>query len=227
MPPKASKARGPRSAQTPAQRRLLARTRPLADGIAALLFPFAEIVIHDLESQTIVHIVNSLSRRQVGDATALEDINFDPAESVIGPYEKRNWDGSRMRAISVLIRDDANRPIGVACVNLTMSAFDQARQTLELFVRGVQLAPQPDKLFRDDWQERILAFLHPWLAERQLTLGTITREQKKELVLALYRHGAFEGRSAADYVARLLDMGRATVFSHLKTVRDTTPRRRK
>ncbi len=224
--PKTSRAIGTRTGLTPAQRRLLVRTRPLAEGIAALLFPFAEVVVHDLESQTIVHIVNSLSRREVGDATALDDIDFDASESVIGPYEKRNWDGSRMRAISVLIRDDAGRPIGVACVNLTISAFEQARQTLELFVRGVQVAPQPEKLFRDDWQERILTFLHPWLAERRLTLGNLTREQKRELVLALHRHGAFEGRSAADYVARLLDMGRATVFKHLKTVRDTKPRKR-
>lgn len=214
---------GSRKRQTLAQQRLLARTRPLADGIAALLFPFAEVVIHDLESQTIVHIVNSLSRREVGDATALDDVDFDVSEEVIGPYEKRNWDGSRMRAISVLIRDDAGRPIGVACVNLTISAFEQARQTLELFVRGVQVAPQPANLFRDDWQERILTFLHPWLAERQLTLGNLSREQKQELVVALHRHGAFEGRSAADYVARLLDMGRATVFKHLKTIRGTTP----
>ncbi|MSR03767.1 MAG: hypothetical protein EXR94_13685, partial [Gemmatimonadetes bacterium] len=66
---KAPKATGTRTGQTTAQRLLLARTRPLADGIAVLLFPFAEVVIHDLETQTIVHIVNSLSRREVGDAT--------------------------------------------------------------------------------------------------------------------------------------------------------------
>lgn len=218
----------PQPKLTAAQRRLVARVRPLLDGIAALLFPFAEVVLHDLQSQTIIHIVNSLSRREVGDATALDDIGFDATESVIGPYEKRNWDGSRMRAISVLVRDDGGRPIGVACVNLTISAFEQARQTLELFARGVQLAPQPEKLFRDDWQERILTFLHPWLAERQLTLGNLTREQKRELVGALHRHGAFEGRSAADYVARLLDMGRATVFNHLKAIRGSQkPRKRR
>lgn len=225
--PKASRAIGTRTRLAPGHDPLLARARPLADGIAALLFPFAEVVIHDLQSQTIVHIVNSLSRREVGDATALDDIDFDASESVIGPYEKRNWDGSRMRAISVLIRDDAGHPIGVACVNLTISAFEQARQTLELFARGVQVAPQPEKLFRDDWQERVLTFLHPWLAERQLTLGNLTREHKRELVVALHRHGAFEGRSAADYVARLLDMGRATVFKHLKTIRGTSPRKRR
>lgn len=215
-----------RSRSTAACRRLLARTAPLADGLGALLFPFAEVVVHDLESQTIVHLVNPLSRRNVGDATALDDITFDGAEGLIGPYEKTNWDGGRMRAISVLVRDDAHRPIGVLCVNIAMSAFEQARGTLELFVRGVQVAPQPDKLFRDDWQERILAFLHPWLKARQLTLGQLTREQKRELVIALDKKGAFRGKSAAAYVATLLGMGRATVFNHLKAARAATTRTR-
>jgi predicted transcriptional regulator YheO len=209
-----------------ARTRLLARTVPLAEGLGALLFPYAEVVVHDLASQTIVHLVNGLSRRKVGDATALDDITFGADEGLLGPYEKTNWDGGRMRAISVLVRDDAGTPVGVMCVNVAMSAFEQARATLDLFVKGVQVGKAPDKLFRDDWQERILAFLHPWLKARQLTLGTLTREQKKELVIALERKGAFRGKSAADYVATLLGMGRATVFNHLKAARAGAPRKR-
>lgn len=216
----------PPSKRSAARRRLLARTVPMADALGALLFPFAEVVVHDLESQTIVHLVNPLSRRTVGDATALDDITFDDAEGMIGPYEKTNWDGGRMRAISVLLRDDAHRPIGVLCVNIAMSAFDQARSTLEHFVRGVQVGSPPHKLFRDDWQERILAFLHPWLEARQLALGQLTREQKRELVIALDRKGAFRGKSAADYVATLLGMARATVFNHRKAARAKTTRSR-
>ncbi len=199
----------------------------MADGLAALLFPFAEVVVHDLATQTIAHLVNPLSRRQVGDATALDDITFDDDDGLIGPYAKTNWDGGRMRAISVLVRDDTRRPIGVVCVNLATSAFEQARATLELFARGVEVSPLPAKLFRDDWQERILAFLHPWLEARQLTLGQLTREQKRELVIALDRTGAFRGKSAADYVANLLGMGRATVFNHRKAARTTAARTRR
>ena len=93
---------------------LLLRARPMADGIAALLFPFAEVVVHDLASQTVVHLANNLSRREVGDASALDDLAIDAPDSVIGPYEKQNWDGGRMRSVSVVIRDDAAVPLGVS-----------------------------------------------------------------------------------------------------------------
>ena len=199
--------------------RLLARETPMADGIAALFFPFAEVVVHDLSSQTVVHIANNLSRRELGDASALDDMAHDDAAQVIGPYEKQNWDGGRMRSVSVVVRDDDGRPIGVVCINLNIAVFEQARSTLELFVSGVRVMPQPEQLFRDDWQERINTFLHAWLSERQFTLTGLTREQKRELVCALERDGAFRGRSAANYVSNVVGMGRATVFKYLKEVR--------
>ena len=206
-------------AATPARRRLLAAAVPIADGIAALLYPFAEAVVHDLGAQSIVHIANNLSRRTVGDSTALEELEIGPDEAVIGPYEKKNWDGGRMRAVSIVVRDERAVPIGIVCVNLAMDRFDQARAVLELFTGGVQMAPQPDRLFRDDWQDKVITFLHAWLAERQLALGQLTRTQKRDAVLALEAEGAFRARSAAGYVAQLLGMGRATIFQHLRAVR--------
>ena len=199
--------------------RLLARAAPMADGIAALLFPFAEVVVHDLASQTVVHIANNLSRRVLGDASALDDLAHADVESVIGPYEKQNWDGGRMRSVSVVVRDDVSAPMGVVCINLNVAVFEQARATLDLFVSGARVVPQPEQLFRDDWQERINSFLHAWLTERQLTVAGLSRERKRELVAALEHDGAFRGRSAANYVAKLLGIGRATVFKYLKTVR--------
>jgi len=199
--------------------RLLARAVPMADAIAALLFPFAEVVVHDLSSQTIAHIANNLSRRELGDASALDDLAHSASESVIGPYEKQNWDGGRMRSVSVIVRDDGSAPIGVVCINLNVAVFEQARATLDLFVTGARIVPQPAQLFRDDWQERINTFLHRWLSDRQLTLTGLSRERKRELITALEHDGAFRGRSAANYVASVLGIGRATVFNYLKEVR--------
>lgn len=207
---------------SPTRRRLLAAAVPVADGIAALLYPFAETVVHDLRAQQIVHIANNLSRRSVGDATDLEALELAPDESVIGPYDKKNWDGGRMRAVSIVIRDERAVPIGLVCVNLAMDRFDQARAVLDLFTSGVRSAPQPERLFRDDWQEKVNTFLHAWLAERQLALGALTRAQKREAVLALEAHGAFQGRSAARYVAQMLGLGRATVFQYLRAAREVT-----
>ncbi|UZE35890.1 transcriptional regulator [Pseudomonas sp. B21-059] len=194
--------------------------RAIADAIATLFFPHAEVVLHDLRTQKIDYIANNLSKREVGDDAALEDLlSGDSSERNIGPYEKLNWDGQKIRSLSSVLRDSQGQPMAVLCINLNISLFENAKAALDLFLSPSKLIPQPDSLFRDDWQERINTFLHNWLRERQLGLNLLTREHKRELVLALHAEGAFKGKSASNYVANVLSMGRATVYKHLKELK--------
>ncbi|MEE1868093.1 MULTISPECIES: helix-turn-helix transcriptional regulator [Pseudomonas] len=194
--------------------------RAIADAIATLFFPHAEVVLHDLRSQKIDYIANNLSKREVGDDAALEDmLETGTDETNIGPYEKLNWDGQKIRSLSTVLRNEAGRPLAVLCINLNISLFENAKAALDLFLSPSKLIAQPDALFRDDWQERINTFLNNWLRQRQLSLNLLTRDHKRELVLALHAEGAFKGKSAANYVANVLGMGRATVYKHLKEIK--------
>ena len=194
--------------------------RTIADAIATLFFPHAEVVLHDLRTQKVDYIANNISKRVIGDDAALEDmLSGEIDERTIGPYEKLNWDGQKIRSVSSVLRDAAGTPIAVLCINLNISLFETAKQALDLFLSSSKLVPQPDALFRDDWQERINTFLHSWLRQRQLGLNLLTRDHKRELVEALYAEGAFKGKSAANYVANVLNMGRATVYKHLKEIK--------
>nr|WP_298171547.1 transcriptional regulator [uncultured Pseudomonas sp.] len=194
--------------------------RAIADAIATLFFPHAEVVLHDLRTQKIDYIANNISKREIGDDAALEGMRSeDVDERNIGPYEKLNWDGQKIRSVSTVLRDGHGVPVAVLCINLNISLFESAKQALDLFLAPVRLISQPDALFRDDWQERINTFLHNWLRQRQLGLNLLTREHKRELVEALHAEGAFKGKSAANYVANVLNMGRATVYKHLKEIK--------
>ena len=194
--------------------------RTIADAIATLFFPHAEVVLHDLRTQKVDYIANNISKRVIGDDAALEDmLSGEVDERTIGPYEKLNWDGQKIRSVSSVLRDANGTPIAVLCINLNISLFETAKQALELFLSSSKLVPQPDALFRDDWQERINTFLHSWLRQRQLGLNLLTRDHKRELVEALHAEGAFKGKSAANYVANVLNMGRATVYKHLKKIK--------
>ena len=195
--------------------------RAIADAIATLFFPHAEVVLHDLRTQKVDYIANNLSKRELGDDSSLEDmLSEDVSDRNIGPYEKLNWDGQKIRSLSTVLRDGESRPLAVLCINLNISLFENAKAALELFLSPSKLIPQPDSLFRDDWQERINTFLHAWLRERQLSLNLLTRDHKRELVLALHAEGAFKGKSASNYVANVLNMGRATVYKHLKELKE-------
>jgi len=195
----------------------------IADSIATLLFPHAEVILHDLATQRVVHIANNLSKRKIGDDSALDELP-DDAMSVqsIGPYEKLNWDGQRLRSITSILRNEQGEAVMALCINLNYSVLEQARDALNLFFQASRLMPQPDALFRDDWQERINTFLHAWLHKNNLALNSLSRQDKRQLVEALYHERAFEGRSAVDYVANVLSMGRATIYKYVKALRETS-----
>jgi predicted transcriptional regulator YheO len=194
--------------------------RAIADAIATLFFPHAEVVLHDLRTQKVDYIANNISKRETGDDAALEDmLSEEVDERNIGPYEKLNWDGQKIRSVSSVLRDPQGTPLAVLCINLNISLFESAKQALDLFLSPSKLIAQPDALFRDDWQERINTYLNAWLRQRQLGLNVLTREHKRELVEALHAEGAFKGKSAANYVANVLNMGRATVYKHLKEIK--------
>ncbi|WP_264317300.1 MULTISPECIES: helix-turn-helix transcriptional regulator [Pseudomonas] len=194
--------------------------KAIADSIALLLFPHAEVIVHEVESQTVVHIANNFSKRQLGDDSALDQELGDFRSSAsIGPYEKVNWDGQKIRSITSVLYDQHGEAEYLLCINLNFSVLEQAREALDAFFQVSRLIPQPDSLFKDDWQERINTFLHSWLKERNLSLRTLKMNDKRTLVEALHAEGAFEGRSGADYVANVLSMGRATVYKYLKELR--------
>lgn len=199
---------------------MLSRYQSIADAIATLFYPYAEVVLHGLATQSVAYIANNFSKRELGDDSGLDELENTPDATVIGPYEKLNWDGRKLRSISVVLRDDAGAAIGMMCVNLDISVFEGARAALDLFLSGSKLVAQPAVLFEDDWQERINRFIHGWLQQRQLSLSILNREHKRELVEALLHEGAFRGKNAANYVANVLGMGRATVFKHLKELKE-------
>jgi predicted transcriptional regulator YheO len=192
---------------------------PIADGIAALLYPHAEIVIHDLKTQTVVHLANNISKRKIGSPSLLEFFEIDFDQPVIGPYEKLNWDGKKLKSISITIHGNNAKPIGLMCINLDVSLMSDVHSIIGAFINPDNLLSHPDEIFKDDWQEKINIFIHSWLREHNQTLNSLNRAEKQTLIEIIDQRGGFKGKNAANYVAGILGMGRATVYKYLKELK--------
>lgn len=190
---------------------------PFAQAFEKLLHPFAEVVVHDLETDQIAAIYNPLSRRVVGDPSYLERMNLQTTETLIGPYEKTNWDGRRMKSISVVLKDGTGKPEGFLCVNVDVSNFDKANQMLNLFLGNQSpLSEQTEQLFKDDMYEKLNVFVQDYCRDHQIAMEALSREDKKAIVAALAQEGAFNSKNAANYIGRVLGISRATVYNYLK-----------
>lgn len=191
----------------------------VADALAALFPPWVEAVVHDLGRDTVAHIANPFSPREAGDPSDLKEIHFAPDARVIGPYEKINWDGRRIRAISVVLRDDASQPIGMLCVNADVTQFEVMRRTLQGLLGIAAPSGTIETCFQDDWHEKINRFLASWTQQRATTLDRLDRQARRELIGALHQAGGFEGRRSPAYVASVLGVSRATVYNELAALK--------
>lgn len=187
-----------------------------AEAIQLLLHPHAEVVVHDIKRNQIVAIYNPYSKRRVGDSSLFtKEEEMATLEDCVGPYEKINWDGKKLKSVSSIIRDENNKAVGMLCINLDVSALEKFSQLISAFTDYKQLIPQPAPLFKDDWQERINQYVHNYLSKNHLALETLRREEKKDLIEHLYEVGAFTGKNAARYIAQIIKVSRATVYNYL------------
>lgn len=197
------------------QRDELEQYKPVAEAISMLLFPHAEVILHDLETGRIKAIFNNFSKRDVGEESLLEEMDKLPkSQDVFLPYFKTNWDGRKMKSVTAVLRNKLGKPLGLLCINLDISKWEEMHHfILDLIKPGVEM---PDFLFKNDWKEKINLYVSTYLKQHALRLESLDKAEKQRLLLALQKEGAFETKNAASYIADVLQISRATVYNYLK-----------
>ena len=193
----------------------------IADAVAVLLRPQAEVVVHDLDTDSILHIAGAFSRRRVGDRSLNVVADLEPFEGgVIGPYAKTNFDGRELKSVSATIMGQDGRPAGLFCINLDVSALAEAQRVLERLMLVPAVAPtRVEQVFPADWREQINVEIARFLASRNASLGGLTTKDHVELASWLDARSFFSIRKAADHIASALGVSRATLYKRLAAAR--------
>ncbi|MBW9063120.1 PAS domain-containing protein [Rhizobium herbae] len=193
---------------------------PVCDAIATLFSPHVEAVLHDLDSGLIFHIANAFSKRRAGDSSLNEaDLTSSLEGDVIGPYGKSNWDGRRLKAITAVLRDAEQRPIGLLCINHDIEAFAGAFDQLKSMVDIAAPMPKTSALMAEDWREAVNSVIGDFLGTRRAALAGLTSADMDELIGMLDARGVFAIRRAVPYVAEILKLSRATIYNRLGVIR--------
>jgi predicted transcriptional regulator YheO len=192
-----------------------------ADAVAALFKPHAEVVLHDLSTGKIYYLANGFSKRTSGDPSLSELENDHPTEqNVLGPYPKTNWDGRSLRSITAVLRPDPDAdPIGLMCINLDVSAFHALAGLAKSFLAFADAQPKASALLGADWREEANEIIGQFLCDHALTLASMDRQQREDLIGLLDQRGIFDIRNAIPYVAQIMQISRATLYKTLKHIR--------
>ena len=190
---------------------------PLCDVISKLFYPNVEVVMHDLTSKKLVHISNAFSKRRIGDAMIndIKDLSLLQKDS-IGPYDKVNDDGKKLKAVSTIIRDASGSPIGMICINYNIAPVETLLESLQGFLNINNPSQNPPVLFSQNWKEHTNQTIERYLKEKNISISALSTAEKKELVFFLNEEGIFEIRNVVTYLCGILNISRATIYNWLK-----------
>ena len=200
---------------------------PLVQGLADLLGPACEVVLHDLAAMphSIVAIENGhVTGRRAGDAPTdqmLRSLRHADEIPDVRLY-LTSRDGKLLKSLAVTLRDDDGRPVGVLGVNLDISDLVHAQRalaTLTTLAKAGDSAAETEEVFGGDIRDVLAGMITAILNELGKTPATMTREEKMEVVKRLEERGAFLVKRSAEQVAEALDLSRFTIFSYLKEIR--------
>ena len=192
---------------------------PLVEGITKLFYPHVEGAIHDLKQGKIVALYNNISKRKVGDRSAVTELGVAIKDfpDVFDPYYKTNWDGRKLKCTSVTVRDDSGYPIGLICLNFDTSVLEGLTIQLEKFLAlPNKNGANPVELFSNNWQQQVSDFIDTYAQAHDTAVNAMSTTQKAALVCEMYDHALFNYRDAAAYVAKQLHVSRTTVYNYLK-----------
>ncbi|WNG85590.1 aminotransferase class V-fold PLP-dependent enzyme [Mycobacterium sp. ITM-2016-00317] len=190
---------------------LLASLIPAVHGLAAMLGPGNEVLLHDFSRlpDSIAAIAGDLTHRTVGGPMTdllLGLIRRGTTQDLIN-YRTNNPDGRPIRSSTLFLRDADGVAIGCLCVN---SDLPEAISE-EVGPRDESFPPDVDSLQR-------------FLVDRAIAkVGVQPSEMKKQQKAAVVREldeaGFFLIRDSVDHVAGRLDVTRYTIYNYLNEIR--------
>jgi predicted transcriptional regulator YheO len=187
-----------------------------------------EVVLHDWlkgYNKSIVAIENGqVTNRKVGDCGSnlgLEVMRGTVKDGDKYFYITQTKDGRTLRSTTVYIRNSANQPIGVLCINMDISDIITFKSFIDSMVVGRQ---EESEFFANDVNE-LLDYL---LQKSQNVVGksveSMSKENKMKAIEFLDDKGAFLITKSGNKVCQYFDISKFTLYNYLDEIRNRKKR---
>lgn len=208
---------------------VLTAMRPVMRAIAAAGGPSCEVVLHNLEGSgvdlghTIAAIENGhVTGREVGGpSTNLGwDVVRNPHENhdAFG-YRGFTADGRELRCSSIYFHNPQGEIIAALCINVDLTAVQQARSLLDALLPEPTEPAQPDEHFGQDLVSVMDGMIERAIRQVGRPPSLMSREDKVNVLKRLDEGGATQMRKSVETIAVRLGISRVTAYSYLEEAR--------
>ncbi|WP_299016788.1 transcriptional regulator [uncultured Photobacterium sp.] len=195
----------------------------VVDGLAALIGPFCEIVLHslaDLNTSAIKIANGENTGRKVG--SPITDLALRMLRDIEGSernfsraYFTRAKGGDLMKSITIAIRNGEDRIIGLLCININLDApFAQILQSFMPTDEAKQAASSVN--FASDVDELVDQTVERTIEEINADKNVSNNAKNRQIVMELFDKGIFDIKDAINRVADRLNISKHTVYLYIR-----------
>jgi predicted transcriptional regulator YheO len=199
----------PPAASGSATPELLSALVPAVDGLAAMLGPGNEVLLHDLSRlpDSIVAIAGDLTGRTVGGPMTdlLLGLVRRGTTQDLTNYRTHGPDGRAIRSSTLFLRDAEGVAVGCLCVNSELP--------------GAALSETPQETFPPDVDSLQRFLVARAIGKAGIPVELMKKRHKAAVVRELDEAGFFLIKDAVDHLAGQLDVTRYTIYNYLNEIR--------
>jgi predicted transcriptional regulator YheO len=210
---------------------VLATFRAVMHAIATAGGPSCEVVLHNLDGtdvdlgHTIAAIENGhVTGREVGGPST--SIGLEVQKDPLGDHDAFGYrgftsDGRELRCSSTYFRNREGRIIAALCINVDLSAVQQARFLLDALLpaQEAESPSAPDEYFGRDLVSVMDAMITDAIREVGKPVNQMSRDDKVGVLQRLDANGATQMRKSVETIAVRLGISRVTAYSYLDEAR--------
>lgn len=203
-------------------REILRSYECVVDGLAMLIGSHCEIVLHSLEdlNSSAVKIANGEhTGRRVG--SPITDLALrmlhqmaDVDSSVSNAYFTRAKSGALMKSVTIAIRNQQRRAVGLLCVNMNLDV--PFSQVINSFI-PLESADSPSTVnFASSVDDLVAQALEFSIEEVNADRNVSNNVKNRQIVLNLYEKRIFDIKDAVNHVADRLNISKHTVYLYIR-----------
>ncbi|MGB2079848.1 MAG: helix-turn-helix transcriptional regulator [Vibrio sp.] len=208
---------------TSQDRDILASYQSTVEGLANLIGPYCEIVLHsldDLNSSTIQIAHGENTGRQIG--APITDLALKMLRDIQGshsnfskPIFTRSKNGVLMKSMTIAIRNRQARIIGLLCVNINLDA--PFSDIIQAFIPSNEVRQAASQVnFATDVEALVDQTLEHTIEEVNADKTLSNHMKNRQIVIDLYDKGIFDIKDAIHRVAERLNISKHTVYLYIR-----------
>lgn len=203
---------------------------PLVEYIAQVIGPNCEVILHDLEDleHSVVAVSqNSLTGRKIGDAITdvalmlLHNKSYMEQSFVVNYEGKVKGSSATFRSSTYFIRE-AERIVGLLCINVDVSAYVQVREMMDSMLLMNRLLPDGEpaekmvETFTVSGETLLQKSLETVSGMFQVPPEHLKMDEKRRFVRELYDRGCFTLKGSVVTVSEWLQISESSVYRYLR-----------